>query len=140
MEWRSEYRILVEISPELSAKIEVPILAFIKWGIYDHFYVTVEKGIVKIIPRFLFGIPFKTVESLYGAPERGHPDPLGPNLTDDIVGRLPIIGIFSSSNAYDRVIIQIYMVIVLFSVIFLLLVKNFLINYRGDSKFGTQNN
>jgi hypothetical protein len=122
MEWRSEYRIVVQTSPELSATIEVPILAFNTWGIYDHFYVEVENGIVKIIPRFLFGIPLKTVESLYGAPEPGQPDPLGPNLTEDIVGRLPIVGLFSSSNAYDRVIIQIYMIIVLFSVIFLLLV------------------
>jgi hypothetical protein len=45
--------------------------------------------------RFLFGIPLKTVEAMYGPPAPGHPDPLGQNLTDDIVGRLPIIGLFS---------------------------------------------
>jgi hypothetical protein len=50
---------------------------------------------VKIIPRFLFGIPLETVEAMYGPPAPGSPDPLGQNLTDDIVGRLPIIGLFS---------------------------------------------
>lgn len=124
MEWRSEYRVVIEVTPEVTARIEVPMLSFNHWGIYDHFIVSVEDGTVKIVPRFLFGIPLKTVEAMYGPPEPGHPDRLGPNLTEDIVGRLPIIGLFSSSNAYDRVIIQIYMTVVLCSVIFLLLVNN----------------
>jgi hypothetical protein len=51
--------------------------------------------VVKIIPRFLFGIPLETVEAMYGPPAPGSPDPLGQNLTADIVGRLPIIGLFS---------------------------------------------
>ena len=100
MEWRSEYRIVVEVTPEVTARIEVPLLSFNHWGIYDHFIVSVENGVVKIVPRFLFGIPLKTVEAMYGPPAPGHPDPLGPNLTEDIVGRLPIIGLFSRFVAF----------------------------------------
>ena len=107
MEWRSEYHVIIEVTPELTAHIEVPRLSFNQWGIYDHFFVTIENNVVKIVPRFLFGIPLKTVEAMYGPPAPGQPDLLGPNLTDDIVGRLPIIGLFSASNAYDRVIIQV---------------------------------
>ena len=95
MEWRENYHIVVEANPTLNAYIDVPIMSFNTWGIDDHFYVVVDNGVVKVIPRFLFGIPLKTVESMYGAPAAGHPDPLGPNMTEDIVGRIPIIGLFS---------------------------------------------
>lgn len=124
MEWRSGYQIVIDVTPELGARIDVPILSFNKWGIYNHFIVSVENNVVKIVPRFLFGIPYNTIEDMYGVPPAGEPDPLELVGTEDIVGRIPIIGLFSASNTVDRVIIQIYMGIVLCSIVFLLLVNN----------------
>ena len=95
MEWRENYHVVIEVSPTVTARLEVPLQSLNSRGIYNHFFVEVERGVVKIVPRFLFGIPLNTVESIYGAPAAGQPDPLGQNLTDDIVGRIPIIGLFS---------------------------------------------
>lgn len=58
--------------------------------------------------RFLFGIPYNTIESLYSVPPEGDPDPFADAETDDIVGRIPIVGLFSMSNTVDRIIIQVY--------------------------------
>ena len=66
------------------------------------------------MPRFLFGLPTETIESIYG-------DSKG---EEDIVSRLPIVGVFTSSPNYDRIIIQTYMNIVTLSVIFLLWANN----------------
>lgn len=43
---------------------------------------------------------------------------------EDIVSRLPIVGVFTNSPNYDRIIIQTYMNIVTLSVIFLLWANN----------------
>lgn len=51
MEWRSEYGVVIEFNPNLEARIDVPLLSFNKWGIYNHFFVEVEGDTVKIIPR-----------------------------------------------------------------------------------------
>ncbi len=52
MEWRSEYGVVIEFKPNLEARIDVPLLSFNKWGIYNHFFVEVEGNTVKIIPRY----------------------------------------------------------------------------------------
>ncbi len=57
--------------------------------------------------RFLFGIPHNTIESMYGVPPVGEPDALNAEDAKDIVGRIPIIGLFSQSNTVDRIIIQV---------------------------------
>ena len=54
------------------------------------------------------------LESIYG-------DATG---QEDIVARLPIVGVFTDSPNYDRIIIQTYMNIVTLSVIFLLWANN----------------
>jgi len=127
MEWRSEYDVVIEIDPKLNARIDVPLLSFNKWGIYYHFFVQVEEDVVKIIPRhylnlikanrvnfkmifchrFLFGIPHDTIESMYGLPALEDSGVLQENEAKDIVGRIPIIGLFSQSNTVDRIIIQV---------------------------------
>jgi hypothetical protein len=48
MEWRSQYKVVVEVTPELTARIEVPLLSFNHWGIYDHFFVTVENKVIGV--------------------------------------------------------------------------------------------
>ena len=57
----------------------------IKW----HFY-RESDNVVRVVPRFLFGLAREAVEEMYG------PD----------VDNYPIIGIFTSSTKYDRFIIQ----------------------------------
>jgi hypothetical protein len=70
---------------------------------------------VRIIPRFLFGIPYETIQALYGSGSKdGSID----------LAKLPIVGIFSNSPSYDRFIIQAYMNLVTMSVIFLLWANN----------------
>ena len=49
-----------------------------------------SKNVVRVVPRFLFGLAREAVEEMYG------PD----------VDNYPIIGIFTSSTKYDRFIIQ----------------------------------
>ena len=83
-------------------------------GIYNHFETIVSDKTIRIVPRFLFGLPTETIESIYG-------DSKG---EEDIVSRLPIVGVFTSSPNYDRIIIQTYMNIVTLSVIFLLWANN----------------
>ncbi len=63
---------------------------------------------VRIIPRFLFGLSSETVEEMYG--------------TD--VNALPVVGVFTSSPRIDRILIQSYMSIVIASVMFLLYANN----------------
>jgi len=128
MEWRPEYEIVVTAKmasgdedttiqyPDVT--IAAPLLSFQKWGIYDHFTTEwVQTGgkddiSLRILPRFLFGIPINTVTKMYGVS------------TDALLANLPIIGVFSQSTRYDRVIIQAYMNLVTLSVIFLLWANN----------------
>jgi len=123
MEWRPEYKIHVsqyqENQNKLSASIEVPseypLLGFSNWGIYKHFEThVVSDKTIRIVPRFLFGLSHEAIESIYG-------DKSG---QEDIVSRLPIVGVFTNSPNYDRIIIQTYMNIVTLSVIFLLWANN----------------
>lgn len=120
MEWRSEYSIQVEndgdqpSSTELTVSIEAPTLSCRHWGIYNHFDTIVMGRTVQIVPRFLFGLPIDIIETLYG--DKNH--------EEDIVSRLPIVGVFTESPRYDRIIIQAYMNIVTLSVVFLLWANN----------------
>ena len=112
MEWRPEYEILISRSDnKLDAKITAPAFSFHQWGIYNHFVTEVVDDTVRIMPRFLFGIPFNTVVSMY-------------NGGNEFLSKLPIIGVFNQSTRLDRVIIQAYMNLVTLSVIFLLWANN----------------
>jgi len=51
MEWRSDYTIVIELHPELKARIDVPLTSLSGWGIYNHFFVEVEDNSVLIVPR-----------------------------------------------------------------------------------------
>jgi hypothetical protein len=114
MEWRSDYTIHVtrpsSSSSNLDVRRQAPAGCASEFGIYNHFVATAddEDSVVKVIPRFLFGLPLDVVEELYG--------------TD--VSKFPIVGIFTSSPRFDRVIIQAYMNVVTLSVIFLLYANN----------------
>ena len=57
---------------------------------YRYRFYRETKNVVRIVPRFLFGLAREAVEEMYG------PD----------VDNYPIIGIFTSSTKYDRFIIQ----------------------------------
>ena len=117
MEWRPEYQIQVgqsESSPDLFIKVEAPSWTWSNWGIYSHFETIVTGRTIRIVPKFLFGLPVDTIEALYGDQER----------KEHTVSRLPIVGIFTESPNYDRIIIQAYMNIVTLSVIFLLWANN----------------
>ena len=124
MEWRSDYAIHVSknnddtsssssassSSPALDVKREAPATG--DYGIYNHFVADAAKdgqeNVVRVVPRFLFGLPYKTMESMYG----------------NDVDNFPIIGIFTDSPRFDRILIQAYMNIVTLSVIFLLYANN----------------
>ena len=125
MEWRSEYEIQVETSQNkknlLSVEISSPAWSWSKWGIYNHFETIVTGRTIRIVPRFLFGLPIDTIETIYGDKEDEQIEGGGGTTTVD---RLPIVGVFSESPNYDRVIIQTYMNIVTLSVIFLLWANN----------------
>jgi len=120
LEFRPEYKVEVDSalsSPSvLSVARTAPPYSASEWGIYNHFEATSPatddkgetKNVVRIVPRFLFGLAREAVEEMYG------PD----------VDNYPIIGIFTSSTKYDRFIIQAYMNIVTLSVIFLLWANN----------------
>ena len=126
MEWRPDHEIEVEESQgKIDSKVVAPFLSFHRWGIYNHVATNVEGRTVRIIPRFLFGIPFKTVTSMYSSAE-GHEGEEGQEEAQEGVffKSLPIIGVFSQSTLYDRIIIQAYMNLVTLSVIFLLYVNN----------------
>jgi len=129
MEWRPEYEIVVtpkqvgvdtagsgDSQPWVDVSIVAPLLSFQKWGIYDHFTTEWSNNqgeiSLRVLPRFLFGIPIPTVTKMYGVS------------TTDLLANLPIIGVFSQSTRYDRVIIQAYMNLVTLSVIFLLWANN----------------
>jgi len=119
MEWRPEYEIVVTpaadsfSSPEV--EISAPLLSFQRWGIYNHLATEWAEGgtVLRVFPRFLFGIPVQTVTQMYSGPT-----------TADLLSNLPIIGVFTQSTRYDRVIIQAYMNLVTLSVIFLLWSNN----------------
>ena len=102
------------------------------FGIYNHFktnIISTEKNnkeiddslktrteyTVQILPRFLFGIPFEKIQALYGLN--------GDDGSIDL-SKLPIVGLFSDTPTYDRLIIQAYMNLVTMSVIFLLWANN----------------
>ena len=110
MEWRQDYFVKVDENREVAR--EAPYAG--NFGIYDHFIAETPRPrddtdvVVRIVPRFLFGLPFETVEAIYG--------------TD--VSNFPIIGIFTHSPRFDRILIQAYMNIVTLSVIFLLYANN----------------
>ncbi len=146
MEWRSEYTILVEEiqgSKQVSVKIDAPSSSWHKWGIYNHFDTIVTGRTIRIVPRFLFGLPIETIESIYGGKDITRmtldtstaPEDI-PTVGDerDIVANLPIVGVFSDSPNYDRIIIQSYMNIVTLSVIFLLWANNPPESLTGNSK------
>ncbi len=120
-EWREDYSISVGASSAppkessspsdepLSVSRYAPPWSASDWGIYNHFVASVTNGnVVRVVPRFLFGLTKETVDEMYGAD----------------VDNFPIIGIFTSSTRFDRVIIQAYMNIVTLSVIFLLYANN----------------
>lgn len=116
MEWRPEYTITVsreskskESSP-ISVSVSAPASSASSYGIYNHFVVSTDEGgqKVKIVPRFLFGLPYDTVDEMYGKD----------------VDQFPIVGVFTESPRFDRIIIQAYMNIVTLSVIFLLWANN----------------
>ena len=102
MEWRPEYEIVVTpaadsfSSPEV--EISAPLLSFQRWGIYNHLATEWAEGrtVLRVVPRFLFGIPVQTVTQMYSGPT-----------TADLLSNLPIIGVFTQSTRYDRVIIQV---------------------------------
>ena len=122
--------------------------SFRHFGIYDHFRTNIkslEKDnaevtnqdensktrtlyTIQIIPRFLFGIPYETIQAMYGMKD-GSID----------LSKLPIVGIFSDSPSYDRFIIQAYMNLVTMSVIFLLWANNPPETLMGN-KSGNSNN
>lgn len=111
MEWRSDYHISVSkpSNGKVSAELIYPPGSLgAGRGIYDHFTVTQEKNRIKITPRFLFGIHPDIIESMYG--------------TD--VADFPVIGVFTNSPKFDRILIQAYMNVVILSVIFLLYANN----------------
>lgn len=124
LEFRPEYKVEVETTSSsqsshsaVSVARTAPPYSAAEWGIYNHFEASSpESGndegesdnVVRVVPRFLFGLAREAVEEMYG------PD----------VDNYPIIGIFTSSTKYDRFIIQAYMNIVTLSVIFLLWANN----------------
>jgi len=123
LEFRPEYRVVVATpsssrsssTSDLLVGRTAPPYSASEWGIYNHFEATSpavdkreSKNVVRVVPRFLFGLAREAVEEMYG------PD----------VDNYPIIGIFTSSTKYDRFIIQAYMNIVTLSVIFLLWANN----------------
>lgn len=110
MEWRTEYEIHVSKSPELSAKRVEPASTWGDYGIYNHFFTEVVPGEskVKVVPRYLFGIKPEVVEDIYGQD----------------VSDFPVVGVFTDSPKFDRIVIQCYMNIVTLSVIFLLYANN----------------
>ncbi|TRY78562.1 hypothetical protein TCAL_06146 [Tigriopus californicus] len=113
MEYRPDYVIHVQQSSKEALAVErsAPTGSGADWGIYNHFIAQVSSKsgkVVQVVPRFLFGMPFDTIETLYG--------------TD--VSKFPIVGVFTNSTRSDRFIIQIYMNLVTLSVIFLLYANN----------------
>ncbi len=109
MEWRQDYRVSVDKrSDKVDVKRDAPFSG--EFGIYDHFSADGgdEGDVVRLVPRFLFGLPAEKLNELY----------------DEDVDKLPVVGIFSDSPRYDRIIIQAYMNIVTLSVIFLLYANN----------------
>ena len=102
MEWRPEYEIVVTLAADSSSSPEVeisaPLLSFQRWGIYNHLATEWAEGrtVLRVVPRFLFGIPVQTVTQMYSGPT-----------TADLLSNLPIIGVFTQSTRYDRVIIQV---------------------------------
>ncbi len=87
MEWREEYEIHVgwsgsassSSSPPLSVERVAP--ASGRFGIYDHFLAEGAEEVVRVVPRFLFGLPFDTIAEMYG----------------DDVSNFPVVGVFSDS-------------------------------------------
>jgi len=138
MEWRPQYEIVVDVTGSDSsgrhpqAQIVAPLMSFQRWGIYNHLAVEWTENAnavptLRVLPRFLFGIPVQTVSQMYGG---GSTPTSVPSASDpipdvkEVLSNLPIIGVFSHSNFYDRVIIQAYMNLVTLSVIFLLWANN----------------
>ena len=63
MEWRSEYQIKVgqSESQDLFVKVEAPSWSWSNWGIYNHFETHVTGRTIRIVPKFLFGLPVDTI-------------------------------------------------------------------------------
>ena len=119
MEWRPEYEIIVSAasdSDSVEAQIQAPLFSFQKWGIYNHLVtelvnsnddVTEVHTTVRIVPRFLFGIPIKTVSHMYSGGSGINKVPMTSSVDDDVtslsssldlLSKLPIIGVFSQES------------------------------------------
>ena len=68
MEWRSEYQIKVgqSESQDLFVKVEAPSWSWSNWGIYNHFETHVTGRTIRIVPKFLFGLPIDTIGEYTG--------------------------------------------------------------------------
>ena len=100
MEWRPEYEIIVTVDSPSGPEVEIsaPLLSFQRWGIYNHLAAewADDGATLRLVPRFLFGLPVQTVTRMYSG-----------TTTADFLSNLPIIGVFTQSTRYDRVIIQV---------------------------------
>ncbi len=89
MEWRRDYEIHVSkqsSSSSSSVSVERVAPSAGKYGIYDHFSAEEaaeggDSSVVRVVPRFLFGIPFDTIADMYG----------------EDVAQFPVVGVFSDS-------------------------------------------
>ena len=103
-EWRPEYKIIIHGSNN-SVRIDDPWYG--SFGIYDHLEVQQLTDRVRILPRFMFGIDEENKERMYKG----------------VIDNMPIIGLFSNSNDFDKVYIVGYLSAVL-AVVFHLVAKN----------------
>jgi len=106
-EWRSEYKnIIVRTETGLSVIKEEP--WYSRYGLYNHYYVqNTAGGGIRYMPRFMFGVPYGTLEQLYGGPDN-----------------IPITGLLAENASTDRMALQCLMNIVTMTVIFLLYINN----------------
>ncbi len=108
MEWREEYEIHVsrqDSSSSLSVERRAPPAG--RFGIYDHFLAedgedsaatgtgtetgTAKKEeVVRVVPRFLFGLPFATIGEMYG----------------DDIANFPVVGVFSESPRWVYLVLH----------------------------------
>eukprot|EP00088_Acartia_fossae_P013042 TRINITY_DN16756_c0_g2_i1.p1 TRINITY_DN16756_c0_g2~~TRINITY_DN16756_c0_g2_i1.p1 ORF type:complete len:239 (-),score=36.30 TRINITY_DN16756_c0_g2_i1:29-718(-) len=106
-EWRSEYKnVIVRSEKGLSVTKEEP--WYSQYGLYNHYYIQyTSTGGVRYLPRFMFGVPYGTLEELYGGADN-----------------IPITGLLSESPSTDRMALQCVMNMVTMTVIFLLYINN----------------
>ena len=109
MEWRPQYEIVVDVTGSDSsgrypqAQIVAPLMSFQRWGIYNHLALEWTENAnavptLRVLPRFLFGIPVQAVSQMYGG---GSTPTSVPSASDpipdvkEVLSNLPIIGVFS---------------------------------------------